>query len=93
MPVTTFKGDGTVSNGHKWYTELPAAVRARVDHAGFLPFVTLLVDAQSDRMVIHALVECWWDSMNTFHLPFGEMTMTSLDFHVITGLRFGVRKL
>ena len=65
-------------------------MKARIDDAGFLPFVTLLVDSLSDRMVIHALAERWWDSTNTFHLPFGEMTMTPLDFHVITGLRYGV---
>ena len=35
-----------------------------------------------------ALVEQWMDTTHTFHLPFGEMTITPLDFTVITGLSF-----
>ncbi|KAI8530379.1 hypothetical protein RHMOL_Rhmol11G0053600 [Rhododendron molle] len=36
-----------------------------------------------------ALAERWWDTTNTFHLRFGEMTVTPLDFAAITGLRVG----
>ncbi len=38
---------------------------------------------------MRALAERWWDSTNTFHLKFGEMTITPLDFAAITGLRVG----
>ena len=40
-------------------------------------------------MVLYALAERWWDTTNTFHISFREMTMTLLDFHVITGFLFG----
>ncbi|KAI8530045.1 hypothetical protein RHMOL_Rhmol11G0024000 [Rhododendron molle] len=36
-----------------------------------------------------ALAERWWDTTNTFHFRFGEMTVTPLDFAAITGLRVG----
>jgi hypothetical protein len=37
-----------------------------------------------------SLVERWWDTTNTFHLPSaGEMTITPGDFSLLTGLRVG----
>ena len=35
-----------------------------------------------------ALVEWWMDTTHTFHLPFGDMTITLLDFTAITELSF-----
>lgn len=28
----------------------------------------------------------WWDTTHTFHFHFGELTMTPLDFHMLSGL-------
>ncbi|KAI8567969.1 hypothetical protein RHMOL_Rhmol02G0162700 [Rhododendron molle] len=39
--------------------------------------------------VVRALPERWWDMTNSFHFPFGEMTVTPLDFSAITSLRVG----
>ena len=36
--------------------------------------------------VVRSLVEFFWDSTNTFHFPWGEMTITPADFAVISGL-------
>ena len=36
--------------------------------------------------VVQSLVEFFWDSTNTFHFPWGEMTITPADFAVISGL-------
>ena len=36
--------------------------------------------------VVQSLVEFFWDSTNTFHFPWGEMTITLADFAVISGL-------
>ncbi|KAI8572039.1 hypothetical protein RHMOL_Rhmol01G0167700 [Rhododendron molle] len=36
-----------------------------------------------------ALAERWWDTTNTFHLCFGEVTVTPLDFAAFIGLRVG----
>ena len=35
-----------------------------------------------------ALIEYWMDTTHTFHLSFGEMTVTPLDFAAITNLSF-----
>ena len=35
-----------------------------------------------------ALVERWMDTTHSFHLPFGEITITPLDFATITELSF-----
>ncbi|KAI8568017.1 hypothetical protein RHMOL_Rhmol02G0165900 [Rhododendron molle] len=42
-----------------------------------------------DRAVLTALTERWWDTTNTFHFRFREMTVTLIDFTAITGLRVG----
>ncbi|KAK1414677.1 hypothetical protein QVD17_30427 [Tagetes erecta] len=39
-----------------------------------------------DRALIEALVERWRPETNTFHLPFGEMTVTLDDINVLWGL-------
>ena len=36
--------------------------------------------------VIRGLLEFFWDSTNSFHFPWGEMTITPLDFSIISGL-------
>ena len=38
--------------------------------------------------MICALIEQWMDTIHSFQLPFGEMTITPLDFIVIIGLSF-----
>ena len=40
------------------------------------------------NLVVRALVEFFWDTTNTFHFPWGEMTVTPADFSLITGLEF-----
>lgn len=43
-----------------------------------------------DWALMTSLVERWWDTTNTFHLySAGEMTITSGDFSLLTGLRGG----
>ena len=42
----------------------------------------------SSQATMCALVERWMDTMHTFHLPLGEMTITPLDFAAITRLSF-----
>ena len=34
------------------------------------------------------LLEWWWDTTNSFHFPWGELTVTPLDYSVIFGLCF-----
>ena len=39
-----------------------------------------------DRNLIEAIVERWHPETNTFHMPFGEMTITLDDVYYFTGL-------
>ena len=39
-----------------------------------------------DRNLIEAIVERWHPETNTFHMPFGEMTITLDDVYCLTGL-------
>ncbi|KDP45538.1 hypothetical protein JCGZ_18775 [Jatropha curcas] len=50
-----------------------------------------LVQARTLPSSILALMERWMDSTHTFHLPLDEMTITPIDFDVITELPFGGR--
>ncbi|KAI8568324.1 hypothetical protein RHMOL_Rhmol02G0189600 [Rhododendron molle] len=72
-------GHGGSASSLKYFKELPWKVRELIEEAGFGPFMQLMT----------ALTERWWDTTNTFHFRFGEMTVTPLDFAAITGLRVG----
>jgi hypothetical protein len=72
-----------------FWERLPEAVREIVRQAGFGEFVGVLTRASNDRQVVRALAERWWDTTNSFHFSFGELTVTPLDFAAITGLRVG----
>jgi len=43
--------------------------------------------------VTHVVVERFWDITNTFHFPFGEMSITPFDFVMLTDLGFIVEQL
>ena len=94
MPDPVIKGHGSLAHAYRWYVEvLPQIVRDMVDAAGFGGFVRLLEKSTNDLVHMYALAERWWDTTNTFHLPFGEMTMTPYNFSMITGLRVGGQRL
>ncbi|MBY3556069.1 hypothetical protein HGI15_22300, partial [Modestobacter lapidis] len=63
--------------------------KAVIERAGFKFFLDSLWIDNMDRMAMLALSELWWDTTNTFHFGFGEMTMTPFDFTMITGLPIG----
>ncbi|XP_065876337.1 uncharacterized protein [Euphorbia lathyris] len=80
---------GTTAEIHVWYSMLGAAAKARVCELGFEPFISALprTNGVCDRFGLRALCERWVDSTHTFHLSFGEMTISSRDFSLLTGLR------
>lgn len=72
-----------------YYNELPDSVKRLVDAIGFMQVIRLLSKTKVDHYLLTALTERWWDTTNTFHFGFGEMTIKPLDFAAITGLRVG----
>ncbi|KAI8550575.1 hypothetical protein RHMOL_Rhmol06G0117800 [Rhododendron molle] len=83
------RGFGGARRSLALYESLPQRVRDLVDAAGFGEFIRTLTRSRIDHAVLVALAERWKDTTNTFHLPPGEMTVTPIDFAVITGLRVG----
>lgn len=39
------------------------------------------------------MLEWWWETTNTFHMPWGEITITPLDFAMLTKLSFKGREV
>ncbi|KDP37673.1 hypothetical protein JCGZ_06901 [Jatropha curcas] len=44
------------------------------------------------KELLSALAERCWDTTNTFHFSWGELTMTPTDFSVISGIPFRIRR-
>ncbi|KAI8001417.1 Protein MAIN-LIKE 2, partial [Camellia lanceoleosa] len=85
----TVRGYGSTT-AREWYAELPEAVRDLVDLAGFEAFCVGLSHCPAKRTLLAALVERWWDTTNSFHFSATEdLTMTPLDFAVLTGVDIG----
>ncbi|KDP22691.1 hypothetical protein JCGZ_02788 [Jatropha curcas] len=51
-------------------------------HLGYLRHFD--VGRSSHKELLGALAERWWDTINTFHFAWGEMTMTPTDFSGLT---------
>ncbi|XP_043693064.1 protein MAIN-LIKE 1-like [Telopea speciosissima] len=67
-------------------------MRERVEQTG-LGRTTQVVSPKLDTPVVHALADHWWPSTHTFPLPVGEVTITPLDFFMITGIPFSRRPI
>ena len=59
--------------------------------AGFGTFMDSLPRRtfRRSREILDILGERWWDVTSSFHLSMGEMTLTPLDFAVLTGIHVG----
>ncbi|XP_063949976.1 protein MAIN-LIKE 1-like [Daucus carota subsp. sativus] len=67
-------------------TRPPQAIMDAINDAGF-EWVFKLGQVKHDRGLITAFIERWRPETHTFHLPFGEATITLEDVHHILGLR------
>jgi hypothetical protein len=63
-------------------------VKQLIDQALWHRFFMIDTEKSSMRLV-EALVERWWDTTHTFHLPCGELGFTPLDWAMLTGLPIG----
>lgn len=70
--------------------ELPDDVRHIIDEAGFGSFWMGLSHLIVSRPLLGALVERWWDTIDSFHFStVGEMTMIPFDFSMLTDIDVG----
>ncbi|KDP24977.1 hypothetical protein JCGZ_24315 [Jatropha curcas] len=93
MGVRCGKSRSNTFATNEWFDWLPERVQERVHEVGFSCFVDTLPRVQGRTLSsnILALMECWMDSTDTFHLPFDNMTITLIDFAAIIELPFGGR--
>ncbi|XP_074342055.1 protein MAINTENANCE OF MERISTEMS-like [Apium graveolens] len=72
------------ANYHQWILSDPQRELLRL--WGFSAFTNNCSVSQNDIRLITALVEMWRPETNTFHFPFGELTITLEDVYMIMGL-------
>ena len=67
-----------------------AQIQAIIEDARLSSFYSVLgrIIDLTDGFVSRRMVERLRDTTNTFHLPFGEMTITSFDFFTLMGPDF-----
>jgi len=69
----------------------PVGAIIRPSYLGYLRHLDMA--RNNHKELLGALAERWWDTTNTFHFSWGELTMTPTDFSVISGIPFGVRPI
>ena len=59
-----------------------------LEQVGFVAFYAMLsrVEGLTTRRVTRGVVKRLWGKTNTFHLPFGELTITPFNFAMLMGL-------
>ena len=53
---------------------------------GFKRGLEAISGTEGSHVLVAALMDWWWDTTNSFHMPWGEMTITSYDYAILTGL-------
>ena len=64
---------------------MDAAAKTRLDHIG-LSHIPFIMYDHIDWPLIYAFVERWQPDTNSFHLPFGEITIMLHDVQLILGI-------
>ncbi|XP_057468175.1 uncharacterized protein LOC130757444 [Actinidia eriantha] len=65
------------------------AIKENVDVVSFGNFIKVVSSANRSRILLWSLGKWCGDATNSFHFQFGEMTLTPLDFTMITSLEVG----
>ena len=84
----TFKVAGNFSGARSWYDSLSEVIQNRIGDTGFTDFILTLPSekGRTDYQALHALMERWSESTQTFHLPFREFTLDPVSFTAVTGI-------
>ena len=69
----------------RWYADMSDSARAIVDESG-LAHLRSSIYQHVDTALISAFVERWQPDTNSFHMPFGEMTILLHDVYHILGI-------
>ena len=72
------------------YQVLQTCVKEMVARKSFDGVISALTYSSytSSQAAMFALIDRWMDTTHSFHIPFGEINITPLDFIAITGLSF-----
>ena len=54
---------------------------------GFKRSLEATLGTEGSHVFVATLME-WWDTINSFHIPWEEMTITPYDYAILTGLPF-----
>ncbi|KAL9229380.1 hypothetical protein vseg_004851 [Gypsophila vaccaria] len=86
----SMKGYGGVGNVKHVWEKVPVKVKTVIANScfGHLLEVALSI-GENKRAITRGLMELFWDTTNTFHMPAREMTVTPLDFAMLSGVPFG----
>ena len=85
--LSSFLGRGSTSHVFSWYRALADDTKALVCTADFKPILHLLPKSHASGILVQSLAERWWDTTQTFHIAERGMTVTSHNFHWMTGLQ------
>lgn len=58
-----------------------------LSRAGYAAYESI-GDIHSSKIVVRRLLDCWWDTTDTFQMCWGELTITPLDVSFISDLSF-----
>ncbi|XP_042518516.1 protein MAINTENANCE OF MERISTEMS-like [Macadamia integrifolia] len=75
-----------------WYMILPRRVKEMID-SSCLCRLALIETQKFNLALVGPLMEKWWPSTHSFHVPVGEITITPLYFYASTGVPFGGRPM
>ncbi|XXG63506.1 hypothetical protein AAC387_Pa05g1681 [Persea americana] len=70
---------------YSWWDVMDLTVRDLINQSPFGHFMKI-PPLRTSGNFLRAIVERWKGETNTFHLPFGEATITPMDFFMLTGL-------
>ena len=93
LDASVLRASGNPASVRKWFAKLPPACRARIEDTRFHSFINAISgrSTKHDKAGLRALVERWMDTTHTFHLPFGEMTISPGDFAYLTSIPYDRR--
>ena len=64
----------------EWYNLVVLETRAYIREVGFKSILGLLSGRSASATLVQCLIDRWWDTTHTFHIPKREITVTPYDF-------------